>query len=255
MFPSQFLTGLFDNRYVQILIRKVRSLVLYLKLKSFKKTSCVALIGYLKVTWHHYNVQNVCTRLWEGNIAKNLWRQRVTVQCYPRSWPLSEIYVHNFVHGVKGFLHRLYNKSFFDCSLGNLLNFVSLKYKCLSRFPLGKHWDSRETKLTVFLGISNRVLITWLYRLRITPKTIKKILYFYRLSCLLDLIWFIQEVCNWSNLERFLYSSADFKGQSEDSLWCFREARVSPFKRYVELLIFSCGLLQVALTTICCCSH
>ena len=153
------------------------------------------------------------TSLWVENIAKNLWHQRVTVQCYPRSWPLSDIYLHTviFFHGVKGFLHRLYKKAFFDCSLGNLLNFVSLKYQCLSRFRLGKHWDSRETKLTVFLGISRHVIITWFYRLRVTPKTIKKILYFYRLSCLLDLIWFIREVYNWSNLERFLYSSADFE--------------------------------------------
>ena len=152
------------------------------------------------------------TSLWVENIAKNLWRQRVTVQCYPRSWSLSEIYLHNFLHEVKGFLHRLYNKSFFDYSLWKPLNFVSLKYQCLSCFRLGKHWDSRETKLTVFLGISRHVLITWFYRLRIASKTIKKILYFYRLSCFLDLIWFIQEVCNWSNLERFLYSSADFEG-------------------------------------------
>ena len=118
------------------------------------------------------------TSLWVGNFAKNPWRQRVTVQCYPRSWPLSEIYLHNFVHGVKGFLHRLYNKSFFDCSLGNLLNFDSLKYQCLSRFRLGKHWDSRETKLTVFLGISHHVLITWFYRLRITSKTVSSVLSF-----------------------------------------------------------------------------
>ena len=135
--------------------RKVRSLVLYLKLKSLKtKTSCVTLIGYLKVTWHHYNVQNVSHQSLSGQHCKSMASEGNSAMLPKKLNALWDLFTY-FVHGVKGFLHRLYNKSFFDCSLGKLLNLVSLKYQCLSRFRLGKHWDSRDKKNNCFLGISH----------------------------------------------------------------------------------------------------
>ena len=57
--------------------------------------------------------------LWAGNIA-NLWRQKVTVHCYPRMLNAWEIYFHKFVN-EKVFLRGLYNKSLKDLSLGKQL--------------------------------------------------------------------------------------------------------------------------------------
>ena len=74
-----------------------------------------ALIGYFEVTWH------LTTKLFPAKISEratmqSLWRQRVTVHCYPRMLSARKIYFHKFVH-KKVFLRGLYNRSLKDWSL------------------------------------------------------------------------------------------------------------------------------------------
>ena len=56
----------------------------------------------------------------EEETLQILWRQRVTVHCYPRMLTAREIYFHKFVH-EKVFLRGLYNKSLKDWSVGKQL--------------------------------------------------------------------------------------------------------------------------------------
>ena len=80
-----------------------------------------ALIGYFKVTWH------LTTKLFPAKISEratmqSLWRQRVTVHCYPRMLSARKIYFHKFVH-KNVFLRGLYNRSLKDWSLRKQLFF------------------------------------------------------------------------------------------------------------------------------------
>ena len=56
----------------------------------------------------------------ERATLQNLWRQKVTVHCYPRMLNAREIYFHKFVT-KKVFLGGLYNKSLKDWSPGKQL--------------------------------------------------------------------------------------------------------------------------------------
>ena len=80
-----------------------------------------ALIGYFKVTWH------LTTKLFPAKISErvtrqSLWRQRVTVHCYPRMLSARKIYFHKFAH-KNVFLRGLYNRSLKDWSLRKQLIF------------------------------------------------------------------------------------------------------------------------------------
>ena len=126
-----------------------------------------ALIGEFGITWHLTMKLFPTKSLWTG--------ERVTMQCYP--WMLTEDRRCTWTerdwrwcdHGVwlarfsKFCFHItscnlfvvLYNKSLNDWSLGKPVNFVSLESQCFPLLRLRKHWDSRETELTVSLGTSH----------------------------------------------------------------------------------------------------
>ena len=112
--------------------------ITYNKIKTkFNKKSCYITGHFFPnrlcshwFLWGHmtYNNKTVSrqspTEILGAVTLQNLWRRRVTVQCYPRT--LSARW------GVEIFI-KGYNKSVNDWSLGKIANFISFKSQCLLR--------------------------------------------------------------------------------------------------------------------------
>ena len=82
-------------------------------------STALALIGCFEVSWH-LTMKLFPTKISDRGTMQNLWRQKVTVHCSPRTLTAREIYFHKFVH-EKVFLCGLYNKLLEDWSLGKQL--------------------------------------------------------------------------------------------------------------------------------------
>lgn len=117
--------------------------------------------------WGHMTYNNITVsrqspaEILEADTLQNLWRQRVTVQCYPRT--LSARW------GVE-----IFTKGYNKWSLGQTVNFISLKSQCLLRKQsmsvyLNGYHDTRQlanlhftmlTLTTKFL-FSRKATVSW----------------------------------------------------------------------------------------------
>ena len=75
--------------------------------------SALCLIGYFEVTWH-LTIKLIPAKISERATLQNLWRQRVTLHCYPPCLPTTAL------RGLMNFqlqIFQLYNKSLKDWSV------------------------------------------------------------------------------------------------------------------------------------------
>ena len=107
---------------------------------NFFQTACT-LIGDFKVTWQ-LTMKLFPAKIFERATPQNLWRQRVTVLCYPRM--LTDDHRYSKVSWISS-----YNKSLKDRSLGK--QWIMLP----SNLNVSELWDSQETKLTVSFRTSH----------------------------------------------------------------------------------------------------
>ena len=123
-------------------------LVLLYSWKFFPTSACSHCLLRQHMTSNNETISR--QNLWAGNIAKSMMLEGNSAmlpanvdQWLPLQQGLMNFQLQNF---------QLYNKSLVPWET---VNFVSLE----SRLPLRKHWDSRETKLTVSWGTSHEVVI------------------------------------------------------------------------------------------------
>ena len=117
--------------------------------ENFAPTTRV-FIGYFEVAWHLRIKLFPAKSLWAGNSAKSMTSEGnnalLTANVDQRPPLLLSLHV---------FLFVLYNKSLNECSLGKQLISFPSNFNASLGCASGKHWDSRQTELTVSLGTSH----------------------------------------------------------------------------------------------------